>query len=444
MFFIAKRAFQVAVQALGLIFIFGSLVLAADRPPLVGIAHIAFQVSDLTKAQAFYGGLLGYDDAFRLYKEDGTTSLVYFKVNDRQYIEIFPGLPPEQDDRLSHIALETTNLEGLRVYLAEKGLQVPGKVNTGRDGNLNFTVKDPDGHRVEFVQYQPGSMQMKAKGSYLSAKRLSSRMLHVGVTVADVGAADRFYKDVLGFSEIWRGGTSDDVTSWINMKVPDGTDYVEYMLVTGKVDRKQLGTLQPDERKAFGQKINAAKQQIEAALDSCRKGLESKTLESRLAGEALAASTPAERTRLLRTFAAHFVLAEEGEAYPGTRPVTGLTVAGRRLTLLELEAPIAEVRWAGRAFRRRSLSGARVAPGGASRSSGLRRSAVHSACSTRARMPALSPPPCSPVSRYRCCRNQVCAPACACFPHPMASPICQAAASGWCATRTKVRRWPTR
>jgi lactoylglutathione lyase len=68
-------------------------------------------------------------------------------------------------------------------------------------------------------------------------------MLHVGVTVADVAAADRFYKDILGFSEIWRGGTTDDVTSWINMKVPDGTDYVEYMLVTGKTDRKQLGTL---------------------------------------------------------------------------------------------------------------------------------------------------------------------------------------------------------
>jgi lactoylglutathione lyase len=243
MFFIAKRAFHVAVQAFGLALIFGSLAIAADRPPLVGIAHIAFQVSDLVKAQAFYGGLLGYDDAFRLYKEDGTTRLVYFKVNDRQYIEIFPGLPPEQDDRLSHIALETTNLEALRLYLAEKGVQVPQKINQGQDGNLNFTVKDPDGHRVEFVQYQSGSVQMKAKGSYLGTKRLSSRMLHVGVTVADVGAADRFYKDVLGFSEIWRGGTTDDVTSWINMKVPDGTDYVEYMLVTGEVDRKQLGTL---------------------------------------------------------------------------------------------------------------------------------------------------------------------------------------------------------
>jgi lactoylglutathione lyase len=243
MSFIAKGAFHISVQVLGLILAFGSLALAADRPPLVGIAHIAFQVSDLAKAQAFYGGLLGYEDAFRLYKEDGTTRLVYFKVNDRQYIEIFPGLPPDQDDRLSHIAFETTNLEVLRLYLAEKGVQVPDKVNKGQDGNLNFTVKDPDGHRVEFVQYQPGSMQMKAKGSYLGTKRLSNRMLHVGVTVADVTAADRFYKDILGFSEIWRGGTTDDVTSWINMKVPDGTDYLEYMLVTEKVDRRRLGTL---------------------------------------------------------------------------------------------------------------------------------------------------------------------------------------------------------
>ena len=237
-----KRFFGIT-QAVGLIVATAVLCSAADRPPLVGIAHIAFQVSDLAKAQAFYGGLLGYDDAFRLYKEDGTTRLVYFKVNDRQYIEIFPGLPPDQDDRLSHIAFETTNLEALRLYLAEKGVQAPDKVNKGQDGNLNFTVKDPDGHQVEFVQYQASSMQMKAKGSYLGTRRLSSRMLHVGVTVADVAAADRFYKDILGFSEIWRGGTTDDVTSWINMKVPDGTDYVEYMLVTEKVDRKRLGTL---------------------------------------------------------------------------------------------------------------------------------------------------------------------------------------------------------
>ena len=35
---------------------------AAERPPIVGVSHIAFHVSDMPKARAFYGGLLGYDE----------------------------------------------------------------------------------------------------------------------------------------------------------------------------------------------------------------------------------------------------------------------------------------------------------------------------------------------------------------------------------------------
>src|SRR2546425_11651699 len=87
--------------------------LAVNRPPIVGIAHIAFQVSDMAKARAFYGELLGYDEPFQIFKEDGSLALTYFKVNDRQYVEIFPGLPPDKDDRLLHIALETTDIETL-------------------------------------------------------------------------------------------------------------------------------------------------------------------------------------------------------------------------------------------------------------------------------------------------------------------------------------------
>ncbi len=78
---------------------------------------------------------------------------------------------------------------------------------------------------------------------------------------------------------------------------------------------------------------------------------------NRLASEAVSASTPEERTRLLRAFSARWVLAEEGEPYPGARFATGLTVAGRRLVLSEIERPVAELRWAGRELRRRALSG---------------------------------------------------------------------------------------
>jgi catechol 2,3-dioxygenase-like lactoylglutathione lyase family enzyme len=213
------------------------------RPLITGVAHIAFQVSDLTKARAFYGALLGYDEAFQVSETGISPALTCFKVNERQYIEILPGLPPDKEDRLSHIAFETNDLEALRIYLLSKGVKAPEKVNQGADGNLNFSVTDPDDHHVEFVEYREGSLSRKAKGHYLSTRRISDRILHVGLTVADQASADKFYKDILGFSEIWRGGRDDASINWINMRVPDGTDYLEYMLVTGKPTREQLGSM---------------------------------------------------------------------------------------------------------------------------------------------------------------------------------------------------------
>lgn len=227
------------------------------RPLIIGIAHIAFQVSDLAKARDYYSGLLGYKEPFQIHNTDGSLALTYFQVNDRQYIEIFPGLPPDQDDRLKHVAFETTDIEALRQYLKSKGVKVPDQYRKGRDGNFNFTVNDPDGHTIEFVQYRPGSLHTKARGKYVSAQRISDRILHVGLTVTDAEAADKFYKDILGFSEIWRGGRDDVTINWINMRVPDGTDYLEYMLTVGKPTRQQLGSshhvalMVPDMQKAL-------------------------------------------------------------------------------------------------------------------------------------------------------------------------------------------------
>lgn len=230
---------------------------APARPLILGVASIAFQVSDLAQAREFYSGLLGYEEPFQLRNPDNTLAQTYFKVNDRQYIEIFPGLPPNQDERLKHIAFETTDIEALRLYLKSKGVNVPDQHAQGRDGNSKFTMTDPDGHLVEFVQYSPGSLHTKARGKYLSSQRISDRILHVGITIADQTAADKFYKDILGFSEIWRGGRDDQTLNWINMRVPDGTDYIEYMLTTGKPTRQQLGSshhvalLVPDMQKAL-------------------------------------------------------------------------------------------------------------------------------------------------------------------------------------------------
>lgn len=211
-----------------------------ERPKILGIAHVSFKVSDINKAREYYGGFLGYEEAFTYYNNDGSVWISFFKVNDRQYIEITPNLKPNQVDRLNHFCLETDNLEMMRKYLRFKGIDVPDSLHVGRDRNLHLTIPDPDGHPVEFVQIVPGSDHSNAKGKFLYNKRISDRILHVGITVQNVDAANKFYRDILGFSEIWRGGVNDSVISWINMRIPECTDYIEYMLVDKNITSARL------------------------------------------------------------------------------------------------------------------------------------------------------------------------------------------------------------
>jgi catechol 2,3-dioxygenase-like lactoylglutathione lyase family enzyme len=216
---------------------------AQDRPPIVGVAHIGLKTSDLAKARVFYGHVLGYQEPFTVDRPSGGLMLTYFKVNDHQYIEVFPELKSAADDRLSHIAFETTDIQRLRDYLAKRGVKVPDTLHPGLDGNLSMMLKDPDGHNEEFVEYRPGSLHTRNFGKFLPDTRISERIIHVGVTVQDRAAADRFYKDILGFQETWEGGMQDHRTDWVDMRVPDGTDWLEYMLNVHDPSPRTLGVM---------------------------------------------------------------------------------------------------------------------------------------------------------------------------------------------------------
>ncbi|MHB8610196.1 MAG: VOC family protein, partial [Candidatus Acidiferrales bacterium] len=135
----------------------------------------------------------------------------------------------------------TDSAEGMRTYLAARGVKVPEKVGKAKIGNLNFNVVDPDGHTVEIVQYEPDSWTRQAKGKYLPDTRISVHMMHVGVTVRKLDAAMNFYGGILGFQEFWRGSSSGKTLSWVNMRVPDGSDYLEFMLYSKAPDAKEKG-----------------------------------------------------------------------------------------------------------------------------------------------------------------------------------------------------------
>jgi catechol 2,3-dioxygenase-like lactoylglutathione lyase family enzyme len=228
---------------LALTILLGAAAHAAERPKIVGIANIAVKVDNLDEARKFYTNVVGMAEAFQTKDSDIPGDLACFKVNDRQFVEVSPTLKSESEDRLIRIGFETNDARKLRDYLAGNGIAVPAKVDKDANGNRSFTVKDPDGHTVQFVQYLGGSVHSRDVGKHMPDTRVSDHMLHVGVRVIDPAKADAFYKDILGFRLQWKGGRTDDRFEWISLMVPDGFDWLEYMVNPNPQTPKQLGVL---------------------------------------------------------------------------------------------------------------------------------------------------------------------------------------------------------
>jgi lactoylglutathione lyase len=205
---------------------------APARPPVFGVAHVRVMTSDLAKARRFYHDVLGLPEV-----PQAAGYVAIFRVNDRQRVIVRSGLAPDRDDRFVDVAFETPDLNAMRPHLASKAIAARDAEDAGEGEGRALETADPDGHRVRLIQLTAGPMIADTPD-----RRISRRILHVGLTIRDAAAADRFYKDALGFSEIWRGGRPEGAVNWINMRVPEGTDYLEYMLTTAAPDRRQLGT----------------------------------------------------------------------------------------------------------------------------------------------------------------------------------------------------------
>ena len=227
------------------VMLFASLPLLAvaetPRPPITGLSHIALYVHDIEKSRAFYKDFLGFAEPYSLTNKDGSLHLTWIKINDRQTIELFPDTPTNSPDRLYHVALETTDAVAMRDYLVAHGVKAPDKVGKGKIGNLNYFIKDPDGHIVEIVQYAPDSWTIQNAGKFLPDTRIATNMPHMGILVGDVAAAKKFYEGTLGFHEIWRGSKNGKELNWIHEQIPDGKGFLEFMLYADLPDADKRG-----------------------------------------------------------------------------------------------------------------------------------------------------------------------------------------------------------
>ena len=131
---------------------------------ITGITHAAFRVTDLARSLEFYSGVLGFTEQFSLTRENGDPWLVYLKIADHQFIELFPGAegPFEKpaNSALVHICLEVDDIQATYEELTGRGLIPHGEPKLGADGSWQFWTSDPDGNPIEFQQFTPESRQI--------------------------------------------------------------------------------------------------------------------------------------------------------------------------------------------------------------------------------------------------------------------------------------------
>src|SRR3981081_2109794 len=203
--------------------LFALPALAPQQPasqPSTGIPLARFCPTDPSAAQKFYGSTLGYERK----EADG---MWLYPVNHSQWIEILPAPPPPQPNgRLAAVTFTTNGADQAGHNLETPTIKPEVPLKNGQ-----FGVRDPEGNLVIFVQRNSEKLVATGLGS---PSATSTRIIHVGFIVTDRDKEDAFWQQVLGFRPYWHGGPKDDgVTNWVSLQVPDGTDWLEYMLNAG-------------------------------------------------------------------------------------------------------------------------------------------------------------------------------------------------------------------
>jgi lactoylglutathione lyase len=134
---------------------------------ITGIGHLAIRARDLDRVLAFYTETLGLAEMFRLHQDNGDLMLVYVRVTETQYLEFFPngvgeGSPPREATGLNHLCLTVDDIEKVVGQLTERGVPLARPLITGRDGNRQAWIEDPEQNRIELMEMSPTSKQAEA------------------------------------------------------------------------------------------------------------------------------------------------------------------------------------------------------------------------------------------------------------------------------------------
>jgi lactoylglutathione lyase len=123
--------------------------------------HFGLRIADLNRSLAFYTAV-GYEIVGDV-PETGMGHLTMLKLPGDEFVTIElvhnpdEGIDVEGGTRLSHFVIQVESMDVALTELAARGIDA--EPPTSPDGSADFQttwIVDPDGNRIELVQWPPG------------------------------------------------------------------------------------------------------------------------------------------------------------------------------------------------------------------------------------------------------------------------------------------------
>ena len=135
-----------------------------DRLTGIRINHVGIFAKDWDETLNFYIKTLGFKEAFTFKDKDGNVTTSYVQMNKENFLEIARATP-ERPAGLNHVGIWVDDIKSTVAQLRRKGV----KVEDARAGNSKApltNVIDPNGIRLELLEYPPESLQKKAMDAW--------------------------------------------------------------------------------------------------------------------------------------------------------------------------------------------------------------------------------------------------------------------------------------
>jgi catechol 2,3-dioxygenase-like lactoylglutathione lyase family enzyme len=142
------------------IFLMSPAVAQQNQNPGLRLNHVGIYTKNYDESMRFYTQKVGLREAFTIRDKDGKPTLTYLQISKDTFLELAPATA-ERPAGLSHVGFWPENLNGAVASLRQRGI----KVDDPRVGSTKTAITnalDPDGVRLELLDFLPDSLPRKA------------------------------------------------------------------------------------------------------------------------------------------------------------------------------------------------------------------------------------------------------------------------------------------